>query len=361
MNLRGMRVLCSFPIATAVISWGHDLWTRQDRISPIFNADGELVNRKYEPKFDFLPDNLSIQFSSIRQKLVNINKAELASSSKSYALVTGASKGIGRSIAVALARRRFNLILVGQDEKSLQSLSQDLKNCYGISVLTISKDLSKDDSANEIFEITNEQKLEVDILFSNAGLCRVGNVVDMEDYSISYLIRLNFEAVVKLSRLYGMDMVKRKRGRIAIISSLTGAVEGVPSAAVYAASKAALNSFAASFGREMEVHGISVTLLVPGAVHNTNFAKVANMESSFIWYIPVGKLTPERVAESAVDAMIVGKREVVIGWLNVIMAKIMNELLPKKWILMICELSFKPSFIPWHSKQHVKIDNQKEL
>jgi uncharacterized protein len=349
------KLIYAFPIIAGLISWSCDVLTRESRVSSIYNADNEIVNNQFQINFDFLPDISSSDES------IHLEKTPVATSLKSYALVTGASRGIGRSIAISLARRRFNLILVAKDHKRLEAFATELHESYGVSVVTISKDLSADNAAQEIFQITQDKGLEVDILMSNAGMCRVGDVLDMSVDMITYLTRLNFESVVQLSNLFGNEMKLRRKGRIVIISSLTGSVMGVPTAAVYAANKAGLNSFSASFGKEMEAHAVPVTLIIPGAVTNTNFSKMAQMEKAFIWDFPIGILTPEIVAESTVQAMIAGKREVVIGWLNVIMARIVNHLLPKSWILTLCELSFNPFVINWKNKRKTPHEDAKEL
>lgn len=346
------RLIFVLPIVTGLISWSCDILTRENRVSSIYNADNDIVNDQFQVKFDFLPDISSSEYSTVHDKLAQIEKIPLATSLKSYALVTGASRGIGRSIAISLARRRFNLVLIAKDHKRLEHFANELHRCYGVNVVTISKDLSLDNAAQEIFQITHDKGLEIDILVSNAGMCRVGEVLDMSYDLITYLTRLNFDSVIQLSHLYGNEMKTRKKGRIVIISSLTGSVMGVPTAAVYAANKAGLNSFSASFGKEMEAYAVPVTLIIPGAVSNTNFSKMAKMERAFIWDIPIGILTPGVVAESTIQAMIVGKREVVIGWLNVIMARIVNDLLPKSWILTICKWSFNPFVIDWKRKPH---------
>ena len=355
------RFIFALPIVAGLISWSYDVFTRESRISPIYNADNDILNDRYQVNLDFLPDISSSEYSAVHDKLIKTVKIPAATSLKSYALVTGASRGIGRSIAISLARRRFNLVLIAKDHKRLERLADEIRLCYGVSVVTISKDLSLDNSAREIFQITQNKGLEIDIFVSNAGMCRVGEVLDISFDLIAYLTRLNFESVIQLSHLYGNEMKLRKKGRIVIISSLTGSVMGVPTAAVYAANKAALNSFSASFGKEMEAHAVPVTLIIPGAVSNTNFSKMAKMERALIWDFPIGILTPEVVAESTVQAMIVGKREVVIGWLNVIMARIVNYFLPKSWILTICKWSFNPFVFIWNRKPQTPNVEAKEL
>jgi len=131
-------------------------------------------------------------------------------------------------------------------------------------------------------------------------------------------------------------------GRIVLMSSLTGAMPGIPTAAIYAATKAYQKSLASSIGRELEGYGISVTCVMPGAVSETGFQSNANMQTSTIFKFPFGIVTPQHVAECTVRAMIVGRQEVFVGWMNIIMGRWMTTLLPPRLLMLICELSWRP-------------------
>ena len=127
-----------------------------------------------------------------------------------------------------------------------------------------------------------------------------------------------------------------------IVSSLTGAMPGVPTAAMYAATKSYQRSLSSSLGRELEGYGVGVTCVMPGAVTDTNFQSDANMMDSTIFKFPIGGLTPEIVAEIAVRAVISGRQEVFVGWMNVIMGRLMSTLLPARLQMLICELTWRP-------------------
>jgi short-subunit dehydrogenase len=134
-------------------------------------------------------------------------------------------------------------------------------------------------------------------------------------------------------------MMKRRRGRIVIVSSLAGAMPGVSTAAMYAATKCSL-------GRELEGYGVGCWSYLcharGSAVTDTNFQSDANMMDSTIFKFPIGGLTPEIVAESAVRAEISGRQEVFVGWMNVIMGRLMSTLLPARLQMLICELTWRP-------------------
>lgn len=163
-----------------------------------------------------------------------------------YALVTGASSGIGRAISVELARYHIPLILVARDISKLKSVANDIERHYNVKVKILQADLSTPDCAKRIYDAT--KGLNVDILVNNAGVCTHGDFVDGDSVDVMNMMSVNIGAVTHLSHLYGRDMKERRRGRILIVSSLSGALPGNPNVAVYAATKAYEKSFASSLG-----------------------------------------------------------------------------------------------------------------
>ncbi|OEU07820.1 NAD(P)-binding protein, partial [Fragilariopsis cylindrus CCMP1102] len=127
------------------------------------------------------------------------------------ALVTGASKGIGRAIAVELARWEIPMILVARDVEKLSNLAYDLEACYGVKCCVLGADLSKMDAAERIHEATTEAGISVDILVNNAGIASEGLAVDAKTSDIEKMIMLNSLTYAKLSQLYGQDMKKKRR------------------------------------------------------------------------------------------------------------------------------------------------------
>ena len=164
-----------------------------------------------------------------------------------YALVTGASSGIGRAISVELARYNIPLILVARDITKLKTVANDIERHYNVKVKILQADLSTSDCAQRIYDAT--KGLNVDILVNNAGVCTHGDFVDGDSVDIMNMMSVNMGAVTQLSQLYGRDMKERRRGRILIVSSISGALPGNPNVAVYAATKAYEKSFASSLGK----------------------------------------------------------------------------------------------------------------
>lgn len=178
--------------------------------------------------------------------------------SAGYALVTGASTGIGRALAVELARYDIPLILVARDAAKLKRVAEDIETYYGVACRVLRADLSEPDCAQRIHDATSGAGLEVDILVNNAGVCDHGRFIEQGDDgeggldAVSNMIQVNINTATRLSRLYGRDMKERRRGRILYVSSMSGVLPGCPSVAVYAATKAFGKSLSMSLGREME-------------------------------------------------------------------------------------------------------------
>ena len=175
-----------------------------------------------------------------------------------YALVTGASRGIGRAFAVELARWDIPLILVARDEEKLKEVASEIEMAYGVNCCVIPADLSQPDVANQIFEATENAGLKVDILVNNAGVCNTGDLIDGDEVDIGNMINVNIGSVTNLSYLYGKCMKRRRRGRILFVSSVVGAAPGGPGVAAYSATKAYEKSLAQSMGIELEKYGVGV-------------------------------------------------------------------------------------------------------
>lgn len=240
-----------------------------------------------------------------------------------YALVTGASSGIGRAVAVELARYRIPLILVARDLSRLRTVAEDIETHYDVPCRILRADLSSPDSASRIHAATKSAGLHVDILVNNAGVCTHGDFVDGDEGDMAQMMLVNIGAVTQLSRLYGEDMKERRRGRILFVSSMSGVLPGNPGVAVYAASTAYKKSLAMSLGRELERYvahdkqstnsnafvsfvvctslfmmislpsficcprfGVGVTCLLPGAVKDTSFASRSGVEQAACFHFP---------------------------------------------------------------------------
>ena len=213
-----------------------------------------------------------------------------------YALVTGASRGIGRAIAVELARWEIPLVLVARDVAKLTLLASDLEACYGVKCCILEADLSKANAAEKIHQATTEAGISVDILINNAGAASEGLAVDSETSSVERMIMLNSLTYAKLGVLYGRDMKEKRRGRILMMSSMAGLCNAAPNTAIYGACKAFGKSLALSMAKEMETYGVGVTCLTPGPVSDTDFRTNSGTRKALCWYLPFYTRSPDIIA-----------------------------------------------------------------
>ena len=266
--------------------------------------------------------------------------------------------GIGRALAIELARYRIPLILVARDITKLTAIAQDIEKYYNVPCRILQADLSSPDCASRIHAATTEAGLKVDILINNAGVCSHGEMTRVDRDSTNDMIQVNLVSVVKLSQLYGKDMKERRRGRILFVSSMAGAMPGCASVGIYAATKAFEKSLASSLGREMERYGVGVTCLLPGAVKDTEFASRSDVETAVCFQVPGYAKTPEMVAGEGVKAMMLGYPEVYPGWENKVFAKIVMTHLPARVAGLIGEFAWSTSPLGALSKNFVESPGQ---
>jgi short-subunit dehydrogenase len=192
---------------------------------------------------------------------------------KKTVLITGASSGIGLECAKRFASNNFDLILVARNEEKLKALKAELEEQYGVSALVIVKDLSQKGAAQEIFEQTEIQKMDVNVLVNNAGFGDYGRYADA-DWEKQYdMVQVNVLALMQLTKLFLPQMIQRKEGRILNIASVAAFVPG-PYMSVYYASKSFVLSFSESLAVELKGSGVTVTAVCPGPTE-TGFEKVA--------------------------------------------------------------------------------------
>ena len=179
------------------------------------------------------------------------------------ALITGASRGIGRAISKVLAGEGIDLFLTARDKNLLEDLRTELAKT-GIRTDFGTADLTSDDEIIRVFEDASNFLGGIDILINNAGLGIRGNVVDssISDWDITYL--LNLKAPFMLSRLAAKEMIKRRSGYIINIGS-GASTTPIAGLAGYCATKHGLLGFSESLGLELREHNIKVSIVMPGS------------------------------------------------------------------------------------------------
>lgn len=226
----------------------------------------------------------------------------------SYALITGASSGIGLELAKLFARDKHNIILIARREERLRQLSRDLENDNDIKTLVISKDLSQPQSAQEIYDLLKQNDIIVDYLINNAGFIVYGRFSETNWSEEHKMIQLHMVTRTHLIKLFLPDMLRRKNGKILNIGS-TGSFVSGPFNAVYCATKNYTLSLSEALAEELSGTGVTVTTLCPGGT-KTEFAAKANIKNSF------GAMESNKVAKIGYKALMKGERVVIPGTLN---------------------------------------------
>jgi len=224
----------------------------------------------------------------------------------SYALVTGATSGIGLEISKDLARRGFDLILVARTTEKLVKISNELTQEYNIKCDYFSSDLTLIDSPNQIYQFTNQKKYNVDILVNNAGyaLSRAFHKNSMEEEE--KCLRVLGTSVIALTKNYINDMISNGGGKIMIVSSVAAFAPASSLQSLYGPVKTFMNRFSESLSFYNK-YGITSTAVCPGYTV-TNFHTASGVQAEMDSVPSFLKKSAKRIAEEGVDAMFKGKR-----------------------------------------------------
>lgn len=189
------------------------------------------------------------------------------------ALITGATSGIGKAIAVKFAENGYHLIITGRREERLKNLANDLKDRFSIEVLELHLDIRSKDSVFATFESISEQWTDIDVLVNNAGLAvGVNKIFEGEIEDWERMIDTNIKGLLYVSRAVMPQMVKNNSGHIINIGSIAGK-EVYPNGNVYCGTKHAVDAITKAMRIDALEHNIRVTQIAPGAVE-TEFSIV---------------------------------------------------------------------------------------
>jgi uncharacterized protein len=230
-----------------------------------------------------------------------------------YALVTGASSGIGWHISRELAQRGYSIIAVSNQPEQLDVLKKELEKEFGISVQPLNIDLSKEGAGKRVFDYCETYYPEVEVLVNNAGMLVIGEAITV-DYSRAVdILQLHVNTPALLSQLFGRKMSERKKGYILNVSSIS-AVMPYPIISFYGPSKTFTRSFSRALRTELMANGINVTCMLPGA---TATALYEGHKVNIPLAIKMGVMKkPEAVAKAGVKALFKGRAECIPGVLN---------------------------------------------
>ena len=229
-----------------------------------------------------------------------------------WALVTGASGGIGYELSRCFAGDGFNVVLVARNAGRLAEVARELEEQYHIEAVVLPKDLSAPGAAGEIFSNVRKRDISVDVLVNNAGFGDLSRF-DQGEWDVQrQMLQVNVTSLTELTHLFLPEMIQRRSGRILNISS-TAAFAPVPYMATYAATKAFVLSFTGALSAELAGTGVTVTALCPG-VTMTQFAQRAKTEHTRL--VRLNQMTAADVARIGYHATMKGKPRVVPGWFN---------------------------------------------
>lgn len=252
-----------------------------------------------------------------------------------WALVTGASSGIGVALATQLASGGTHLVLTARRRERLEDLSRKLQPAHGIRTEIIVADLAQPDAPEKIYAFTKQKGLAIDLLINNAGFGQYGELAQVETQRLLDMVQVDCAAVVHLTRLYLPDMIARHRGDILILAS-TASFQAVPYIATYAASKAFDLLFAEGLAEEMKPHGIRVCALCPGSTESEFHAVAGHQEVT-----SKHPETAEKVARTGLAALAAGKSYVISGLGNYLGAQ-SQRIVPRRLVTRIAGDMFRP-------------------
>src|ERR1700757_2007867 len=252
-----------------------------------------------------------------------------------WALVTGASAGIGAALATQLAAGGTHLVLTARRRGRLEELSNKLKAAHGIQTEIFPADLAESAAPDKIYEFTRQKGIVIDLLINNAGFGQYGELTKVETQRLLDMVKVNCTAVVHLTRLFLPDMVTRGRGDVLILAS-TAAFQAVPFVSTYAATKAFDLFLAEGLAEEMKPYGIRVCALCPGSTES-EFHAIAGQEE----FTGSKQETAEKVARTGLQALAAGKSYVISGWANYLGAH-SQRIAPRRAVTRIAASMFRP-------------------
>jgi len=243
-----------------------------------------------------------------------------------WALVTGASSGIGKEFARQLAAAGFNIVLVARTKTSLDDVAQNIKNEYGIETKTVAVDLGHTNAVDVIAKATEE--IDVGLVVNNAAMILAGSLLKTEVSDEMQVIQVNITASVKLAQVFGKRMSQKGKGGIIFVAGM-GGYFSMPYMANYMASKAYLISFGEALHYELEKKGIYVTVLCPGITNTGAELRTKGLN---------GKKISEQVGRRSLGAAQVvtaalrsldQKPAVIPGLMNNLITFVFTKLLPR--------------------------------
>ena len=225
-----------------------------------------------------------------------------------YALITGASSGIGLEYARQLAAMGHHLIVVSNQRETNVTVATELAELYGISAIPLYADLSRPEAAADIYNYCQTANLHVDILICNAGMLHFGKLVHTDQGTVNRIVTLHCTTPAQLCQRFAQEMCKQHEGHILLMSSMA-AWTPFPTMSLYGATKVFLRNFGKSLWYELHDEGVSVTTVYPSAVDTQFFNINENARRRLRLFGLI--ISPERLVEGALGAMFSKRRRYI--------------------------------------------------
>jgi uncharacterized protein len=251
-----------------------------------------------------------------------------------WALVTGASSGIGWALAKQLAAKGANLVLTARRVDRLERLSNEVTTRHKVQTQVFAADLTRTQAAGELFRFIEQKRLPIEILINNAGFGAYGEFRKLELQRLLDMVQVNAAVVVHLTHLFLPPMVERRSGYIMIVAS-TAAFQPVPYISTYAATKGFDLLLAEGIAEEVRRYGVRVCALCPGSTES-EFNEVAGQP-----HLAGPQESNEKVARVGLEALAAGKPRVISGarnWLSVEA----QRLAPRRLVTRVAARMFMP-------------------
>ena len=252
-----------------------------------------------------------------------------------FAIITGASRGIGAQYARALAAQGYDLLLVARDNTRLEALRHELHREYQREIWTESLDLSQPQAAETLYHLARSYRTEVSLLINNAGFGLYGDFAEMPLASIQNMLQLHMNTIVESIRLFLPAMLARKQGAIITVASVAGFFP-IPYITEYAATKAFLIAFSEGLARETQNQGVTIQVCCPGFT-DTDFHKSAGHQPKHVFFAQ----TPQQVVQASLQALQSKRTLVTIGWQG-LLASWTSKIIPQAILMAFAGKFVKP-------------------
>ena len=260
---------------------------------------------------------------------------------RTYALVTGASRGLGKFFAAALAARKHNLVIISRSRDQLQKVASELKTAHEIEVVALPFDLSAPKAGQRLARELQEREMQIDLLVNNAGFGDQGEFVRLPLERQLEMIRLQNSTVVELTHELLPSMIEQRRGGIINVSSMAG-FQPIPYATIYCATKSFLTTFSLALEAEVRRYKLAVVTICPGRLRADESEAVERKN------FPGGEQSHEDVVRDALRMLDRGGGLVIPGTINKF-AALAVRFIPRNRVARLIAKMTKPE----HSQQDV--------